>query len=63
MKAFARWLYMKTHHAQLLTVKRYIEIGIEGSGSGASLRTEIGWKASEGALETLAVLDLLVREK
>ena len=60
IKTFARWLFMKTHKAQLLEVKRYIEIGMEPVSS-TGLRN-IDWKASEGALEVLTVLDLLVKK-
>jgi len=61
IKEFARWLFMKMYKAELISVRRYIEAGMERSEPKTSLRIDIGFKASQGALETLETLTLLVR--
>lgn len=58
MKAFARWLFMKTHEEDLLTVANFIRRDISGLAPKVGL-VEVG--KVKGAIYTLETLDLLVR--
>ena len=56
MKRFARWLYMLTHHDELVRVNVYIKMRTVT----LSVHNPIGAGEISGAADTLKVLDLLV---
>ena len=55
IKTFARWLYMKTHRSELIQAAKLVK-GHMNSGAITKSAQALG------ALDTLEILDLLVRD-
>lgn len=65
MKRFARWLFMKCYWNELCEVNAYIDKNVEKAASEDSnpIGTTSASGRAVGALETLNIMDLLIRSK